>query len=113
VGPTGPTGPGGPTGPAGPANTVVRRQSGNPEDVNAVIQCQGPDTAGTGRALGGGVSAEPDAVATFDPVVELTAPANASGVKAADSEQATGWIGRVDSPNPGESFSVYVICAQP
>ena len=81
--------------------------------MNAVIQCGGTDQAGTGRALGGGVSAEPDATAAFDPVVELTAPANAAGQKAANNEDATGWIGRVDSPNAGESFDIYVICAGP
>jgi hypothetical protein len=107
------TGPTGPTGPAGPANTVVRRQSGITEDTSEIIQCGGADTAGTGRALGGGVSAEADANPLFDPTVELSAPANAAGEKAADGEQATGWIGRIDSPNMGESFSVYVICAVP
>lgn len=83
------------------------------EDTTEVIQCGGTDAAGTGRALGGGVSAEPDENSTFDPTVELTAPANADGEKAADGEDATGWIGRLDSPNAGESFSVYVICAVP
>jgi hypothetical protein len=91
----------------------VRRESGHSDDLNAVVQCGGTDTAGTGRALGGGVSAEPDLNPTYDPVVELTAPANADGEKAANDEHATGWIGRIDSPNAGETFDIYVICAEP
>jgi hypothetical protein len=114
MGPTGEVGVTGPTGPSGPADTFVRRQSGNTEDQDAIIQCEGTDTAGTGRALGGGVSAEPDS-GSWDPTVELSAPVNAAGQKAADDEQATGWIGRVDT-NAGvglETFSVYVVCAVP
>jgi hypothetical protein len=114
AGPTGPTGEvgvTGPTGPAGPTNTIVRRESGITEDTTAIIQCGGTDTAGTGRALGGGVSAEPDSN-SWDPTVELSAPVDSSGMKAVD-EPATGWTGRADTnaTNGSETFSVYVICA--
>jgi hypothetical protein len=69
------------------------------------------------RALAGrsvAAFAEPDS-GSWDPTVELSAPVNAAGQKAADDEQATGWIGRVDT-NAGvglETFSVYVVCAVP
>jgi hypothetical protein len=114
TGPTGPTGPDGPAGPAGPANTVVRFQSDNAEDTNQVIQCEGPDNDGSGRALGGGVWGDADTVIGPDPTVELSAPVNAAGNRIDEpGEQATGWIGRIEWINeaPPRTFTVYVICA--
>jgi hypothetical protein len=110
IGPEGPEGPEGPQGPAGPANTVVRLVSGVDQDTNAVVQC-----GGTGRALGGGASGDADLAGSPDPTVELSAPADAQGNKAADGELATGWIGRVDWFNGSETekFTVYVICTVP
>jgi hypothetical protein len=112
-GPEGPEGPQGPEGPAGPANTIVRLISDNAEDVNAVVQCDAAEPE-DGRALGGGLSTEPDLpVAPHDAVVELSAPADAQGNRAANGEQATGWIGRMDAANATFSFTVYAICAVP
>jgi hypothetical protein len=115
-GPTGPTGDTGPIGPAGPANTVMRRDTTGTDDTNAVVQCGGTDTVGTGKALGGGVSAEPDSpTVPHDATVELSAPANSSGTKAVDGQLPTGWIARMDWLNDSgpTNFTVYVICAAP
>jgi hypothetical protein len=112
VGPTGPTGPDGAMGPAGPANTVVRVDTGNADDTNEVVQCD-PDSPEDGRALGGGVSGEPDGAVPHDAVIELSAPVDAADNRASEGEQATGWIGRMDPPGTGETFTVYVICAAP
>lgn len=117
TGPTGPTGPNGAQGlqgPAGPTNTIVRLESDNPSDTNEVIQCNGPDNAGTGRALGGGVAGDSDTAGTPDPNIELSAPAEADGSRAESDEQPTGWIGRIDWFGlPERTFTVYVICAVP
>jgi Collagen triple helix repeat (20 copies) len=115
-GPQGVQGPEGPQGPAGPANTIVRLESDNPTDTNETIQCSGPDSAGTGRALGGGVAGDLDPVGSLDPTVELSAPVEADGSRAEADDQPTGWIGRIDWFNDSSgtrTFTVYVICAAP
>jgi hypothetical protein len=119
TGPTGPTGPVGATGPAGPSGTAgthVQIDAGNPEDANAVVQCGGTETAGTGQALSGGASGDPDTNQTGeDPSIELSAPAEADGTPVEATDQPTGWIARVDFFNhtPPDTFTVYVVCAEP
>jgi hypothetical protein len=84
----------------------VRTISGAPEDVDALIQCGGAPTAGTGRALGGGaISTDPN-----DPLIELSGPAEADGSPAEAGDQLTGWRARIDGAT-GSTFTVYVICA--
>jgi hypothetical protein len=94
----------------------VRFESDVPEDANRVVQCD-TATPANGRALGGGVAGDGDASGPGpDPTVELSAPVNAQGNKVDDeSDQATGWIGRIEWTNetPPRTFTVYVICATP
>jgi Collagen triple helix repeat (20 copies) len=119
-GPTGPTGATGavgvtgPTGPSGPADTFVRLVSGVADDTDQVVQCDAASPE-EGRALGGGASADLDTPGgTPEPTVELSAPVNAAGDKAAAGERATGWVARIEWFNdpPGEeTFTAYVVCA--
>jgi hypothetical protein len=86
----------------------LRTITNAPEDVDALIQCGGAPTAGTGVALGGG------AISTDgnDPLIELSVPAEADGSPAEAGDQATGWRARIDGA-AGSTFSVYVTCAAP
>ena len=80
------------------------------------MQCGGTETAGTGLALAGGAMQQPDSAGSGDdPVIELSAPAEADGTPAEAADQPTGWIARIDAPasTPAKTFSVYVVCATP
>jgi Collagen triple helix repeat (20 copies) len=113
-GPTGPVGVTGPTGPTGPADTFVQLVSGVTDDTDQVVQCDA-DSPELGRALGGGASADLDTPGgTPEPTVELSAPVNADGERAAPGERATGWIARIEwfnDPPGDETFTAYVVCA--
>jgi hypothetical protein len=115
AGPPGEVGVTGPTGPTGPADTLVRSISGVADDTDQVIQCDAGSPA-EGRALGGGASADLDTPGGVpEPTVELSAPVNASGQKAAPGERATGWVARIEwfnDPPGDETFTVYVVCAE-
>jgi hypothetical protein len=86
----------------------LRTITNAPEDGDALVQCGGAPTAGTGVALGGG------AVSTDgnDPLIELSVPAEADGSPAEPGDQATGWRARIDGAT-GSTFTVYVTCAAP
>jgi hypothetical protein len=93
----------------------VRLVSSVPDDTNAVVQCD-PTVPAVGRALGGGLATDPDSTLTpHDSVIELSAPVDAGGNRAAAGERATGWVGRMDPPGTPASatVTVYVVCAVP
>ena len=86
----------------------MRTIANAPEDADALIQCGGTPTAGTGVALGGGaISSDPN-----DPLIELSGPAEADGTVAEPSDTPTGWRARIDGAT-GTTFTVYVTCAAP
>jgi hypothetical protein len=84
---------------------------GHPEDTTASVQC------GNGRlALSGGAAATNKGnpanppLASDDPNMELSAPAEADGSIAEADDVPTGWVARIDSIQSPRTFSVYAVC---
>jgi hypothetical protein len=80
------------------------------EDSTVDVQCP----AGA-KPLSGGASPTTDTNAVWDPVIELSAPADAAGNPVDQpADVATGWVARIDAPSgQTTTFRVHVVCATP